>query len=197
MDLIVVRHAEPERIPPGDAPADPPLTELGRRQVEAVSAWLAEEPIDAVYASSLRRAVETAEGIAARHGLTVEIEPDIREYDAGTNAYIPYEELKAARDPHWLALAEDRLEDLVPDGANFRKRVAAAMERIIEANPGRRVVAVCHGGAINVWCAEVLKLDRDLWFEPAYASISRIAASRNGPRSMVTLNETAHLRSVQ
>ena len=38
-------------------------------------------------------------------------------------------------------------------------------------------------------------IERPLWFEPAYASISRVAASRTGVRSIVSVNETAHLRS--
>jgi probable phosphoglycerate mutase len=74
--------------------------------------------------------------------------------------------------------------------------VSAAVEEIIAANPGRRVVAVAHGGAINVALAEVLGLERDLWVEVAYASISRVAASRQGARSIVSVNETGHLRGL-
>jgi probable phosphoglycerate mutase len=46
---------------------------------------------------------------------------------------------------------------------------------------------------INVYLAALLGLERHLWFEPAYTSVSRVAAARSGPRSVVTLNETAHL----
>jgi 2,3-bisphosphoglycerate-dependent phosphoglycerate mutase len=55
------------------------------------------------------------------------------------------------------------------------------------------VAAVCHGGVINVYLAALLGLERHLWFEPGYTSISRVAAARTGERSVVTLNETAHL----
>ena len=55
------------------------------------------------------------------------------------------------------------------------------------------VAAVCHGGVINVFLAALLGLERHLWFEPGYTSISRVAAARTGERSLVTLNETAHL----
>lgn len=196
MDLVFVRHAEPVRIEQSEGPADPGLTDLGRRQAGAVADWLGAEQIAAVYSSPLRRALETAEVIAERHGLQVLIEQDIREYDAGLNRYIPYEEMKANRDEHWIALAEDRLEDLVPEGAQFRKRVSAAVEGIIGSHPGERVVAVAHGGAINVALAEVLDLHRDLWVEVEYASISRVAASRQGARSIVSVNETGHLRGL-
>jgi probable phosphoglycerate mutase len=200
MDLVLVRHAEPIRIVGAEGPADPPLTERGRSQAEAASAWLADETFDAIVTSPMRRARETADVIAAPHGLEIEVEDGIAEYDRQSEFYIPVEELKTSTDPallaHWRALAEDRLEDVVEDAATFRPRVAQALDRVISSNPGRRVIAVCHGGVINVALAEVLGLERSLWFEPAYASIHRVAASRSGIRSLVSLNETGHLRGV-
>jgi probable phosphoglycerate mutase len=196
VDLVLVRHAEPFRIAESEGPADPSLTERGRRQAEAAAAWLAAETFDAIYSSPLKRAMETAEAIARRCDLEVRVEEDIREYDAGLNRYIPYEEMKANRDEHWQLLASDNLADLVPEGADFRKRVSTAVESIIAAHPGQRVIAVAHGGTINVALAEVLGLDRDLWVEAAYASISRVAGSRGGARSIVSVNETGHLRGL-
>ena len=67
--------------------------------------------------------------------------------------------------------------------------------RCIDTHPGEQVGVVCHGGVINVYVGLVLGIEKPLWFEPGYTSISRIAASRKGVRSVVTLNETAHLRS--
>ncbi|HYZ93258.1 MAG TPA: histidine phosphatase family protein [Actinomycetota bacterium] len=200
MDLVLVRHAEPVRTINASGPADPPLTDLGRRQAAAASAWLAEESFDAIYASPMRRARETAEAIAEPHGLEIALEDGIAEYDRQSEFYIPVEELKTSTDPeliaHWRALAEDRLEDVVEDAATFRPRVADALDRLIAAHPGQRVLAVCHGGVINVALAAVLDLTRSLWFEPAYASIHRVVASRSGVRSLLSLNETGHLRGV-
>ena len=200
MDLVLVRHAEPVRIVAAEGPADPPLTERGRRQAEATSAWLAAETFDAIYASPMRRALETAQTIAGPHELEVLVEDGVAEYDRQSEFYIPVEELKTSTDPelaaHWRALAEDRLEDVVSDAATFRPRVASALDRLIAAHPGQRILVVCHGGVINVVFAEVLGLKRSLWFEPAYASIHRMAASRTGIRSLVSLNETGHLRGI-
>ena len=67
-------------------------------------------------------------------------------------------------------------------------------QRAEEVPRDRRVVVVCHGGAINAYLGHVAGIDRPLWFEPAYASISRVAASRDGVRSIVSINETGHLR---
>jgi probable phosphoglycerate mutase len=201
MDLILVRHAEPVRIANAEGPADPPLTELGRRQAQAAADWFAQESIDCIYASPMRRARETAESIASPHSLDVRFEEGIAEYDRQSEFYIPVEELKTTTDPelraHWQALAEDRLEDVVVDAHTFRPRVVEAVERLIAQHAGQTVMAVCHGGVINVALAEILGLARSLWFEPAYASIHRVAASRSGIRSIRSLNETAHLRGLR
>jgi hypothetical protein len=49
---------------------------------------------------------------------------------------------------------------------------------------------------INVALAAILRLERSLFFEPAYASVHRIAASRKGIKTVVSMNETAHLRGL-
>lgn len=197
---MLVRHAEPVRIVDAAGPADPPLTERGRRQAAAAAVFLAEESFDAIYASPMQRARQTADVIAEAQGLDVLIEEGIAEYDRQSEFYIPVEELKRSDDPdiqaHWRALAEDRLEDVVADAATFRPRVAEAVERLIGTHAGQRVLAVCHGGVINVALAEILGMPRSLWFEPAYASVHRVAGSRSGIRSIVAVNETGFLRGV-
>ena len=201
MDLLIVRHALPVRKIATEGAADPELTELGLRQAQATADWLADEKIDAIYTSPLRRAQQTAAPIAVRHGLDVRFEEGIAEYDRQSEFYIPIEEVKASQDPelqaHWKALAEDRLEDVVEDAHTFKPRVIEGVQRIIDAHPGERVVAVCHGGVINVALGWVLGLPRTLWFEPSYASISRVAAARSGIKSIASINETGHLRGIE
>lgn len=196
--MLLVRHGEPVRIEAAAGPADPQLSERGRAQADACGRWLASEALTAVIASPLRRAVQTAEPIAAAFGLPVEIDDDLAEFDRDSDTYIPLEELKATKDPRWTALTEDRWAELGDiDRDAFRARVVAAMERLVDAHRGRRIAVVCHGGVINIYCAHVLGLDRDLFFEPGYTSVSRVAASRTGVRSVVSLNETGHLRNVR
>lgn len=196
MELLLIRHAEPVRVGPGSAagPADPHLTERGHAQAGRLSAWLRAEPVDAVLSSPLRRARETAEPIGLALGADVEIVDGLMEYDAQSDVYIPVEELRETRDHHWTAMIEGRWDELggePPD--RFRARVVPSVDAIIDRFPGGTVVAVCHGGVINVYLAALLGLDRHLWFHPDYTSISRVAAARTGERSVVTLNETAHL----
>jgi 2,3-bisphosphoglycerate-dependent phosphoglycerate mutase len=190
----MVRHGLPERVVGAEGPADPELRSEGRSQAERLAAHLSAEHIHAIYSSPLRRALQTAELAARRLGLPVQVIDDLAEVDRYSSTYIPMEELR--RDPGlWEVLAAARDgRDSGETREGFRKRVIAAVERIIETNPGRRVVAVSHGGVMNSYLGYILGIDRDLWFEPRYASISRVLASRRGHRNVDSLNETQHLR---
>ena len=64
--------------------ADRPLTGLGRRQAAELAERLADTPLDAVYSSDLRRARETAEAVATKHGLPLHVLPELREVDVGS-----------------------------------------------------------------------------------------------------------------
>ena len=197
MNIIWVRHAEPERIAAGSGvPANPSLTSRGRAQAAQLAAWLAYEPIDVVVSSPQRRAVETAEPVAQAHGLTVEIVDGLVEYDVQSDHYIPIEELRVTKDERWLAMVEGRWTEFGGEEPDlFRARIEITSDQLIAAHPGQTVVAVCHGGVINVALAAVLGLDRSLWFDPPYTSVSRMAAARTGVRSIVSLNECAHLHA--
>jgi probable phosphoglycerate mutase len=197
MDLLWVRHAEPQRVAPGSgAPADPALTPRGHEQAARLGAWLAPEPITHVLSSPQRRARETAAPIAEAHCLDVEIFDGLVEYDVQSDHYIPIEELRATNDQRLRDMIEGRWEAFGGESTDiFRARIAETVDAIVAAHPGERVVAVCHGGVINVALALVLGLDALLWFDPGYTSLSRMAASRTGARSLVTLNERAHLEA--
>jgi 2,3-bisphosphoglycerate-dependent phosphoglycerate mutase len=197
--ILWVRHAAPQRIESGTGvPANPPLTAAGKQQADRLADWLARERIDVILSSPQARAQETAAPIAAAHGRTVEIVDGLVEYDVQADHYIPVEELRAANNDRWRAMVEGRW-DLFggEDPEVFRARVRRAVDVMVAAHAGETVVAVCHGGVINVALAEVLGLEQPLWFDPGYTSISRMAASRTGVRSVMTLNECAHLYAVR
>ncbi|MBC8195631.1 MAG: histidine phosphatase family protein [Acidimicrobiia bacterium] len=204
MELLIIRHALPVRVDnrhTGEE-ADPTLSDLGRRQADALAHWLAVHPagttdgvhnekIDAVYSGPKRRARETAAPLAGHLGLEVSVEPDLDEFDFGEPEYIPIEELKASGDPRWL---EFMSEDSIPEPEAFQARVVAAMERIISDNPGRRVAVSCHGGVIGAYLSHLLGIDRIFFFEASYTSVSRVMAASTGERSVGSMNELAHLR---
>jgi 2,3-bisphosphoglycerate-dependent phosphoglycerate mutase len=186
VELILIRHARPLRAESVDGPADPGLSQLGRRQAEALAAWLVPEGIEAVYTSPLRRSIETAEPVGEALGLTVTPDAALAEYDADAMAYIPIEELRAAGDPRWMEGPDDI--------AGFQSRVVEGVDRLAAAHRSQRIALVCHGGVINVVVSAVLGIGPEMIFLPAYTSISRVLVASTGQRSLASLNETGHLR---
>jgi probable phosphoglycerate mutase len=188
MELILIRHGLPVR---SAETSDPPLAAEGHDQARRVGARLARERIDAVWSSPMRRAVQTAEPFASAAGRAIDTHEGIVEFDRGSGAYTPMEELKRDDYEAWKAFAQGGYG---VDLGDFQAAVVGALEQIIEANPGRRVAVFCHGGVINVWTAHVLGLAPPrLFFEPGYTSVHRYMCARAGQRNLVSLNDLGHL----
>jgi probable phosphoglycerate mutase len=196
VELLLVRHALPEMILEAEGPADPGLTDVGRAQAARLADYLADQRIDRVVTSPLRRAVESIQPTVERLGLTALVHDDLAESDRHMRTYVPMEDLR--RDPQLAAIVE-RANVGIPHETpeEFRTRVVSALESIVIGNPGERVAVMSHGGVINAYLAHILGLPRDIFFEPRYVSISRVLASRRGHRNIETLNETHFLSSVR
>ena len=196
MELLFIRHALPQRVEGFAGPADPELSEAGQHQARYLAEYLGFERVHAVFASPLRRAVQTAEPVAKRQSIEVTLAEGIAEYDRDASEYIPIEQLKAEGLPGWQdVLTGDAQRSAGVDPHKFRAGVVEALEEIIAAHPGEKVAAVCHGGVINAYITHVLgSADPSGFFYPNYTSIHRIAAARSGERSLLSLNETCHLR---
>ncbi len=110
------------------------LNDKGREQAQQVADRLASEPVDAIVASDLRRAVQTAEIIARPHHLDIVTTPLLRERDWGsfTGRFIP-----DLRGEEWP-------EDIESENA-LLQRARSFLIYITTTWPGKRVVAVGHG----------------------------------------------------
>lgn len=152
-----MRHGESEgnaaRIFTGHL--DSPLTEAGRRQALAVADALASVTVDLVVSSDLSRARDTAQAIAARHGLAVETYPELREIDLGEMAGRSFVDARAH--PSWN---EDGFVEW-PGGESLDAvfdRAFGVINRIIEAHPGKTIVVVGHGGVTRILVSHFLGL---------------------------------------
>jgi phosphoserine phosphatase len=160
--ILLARHGESDwnRTKRWQGFADRPLTELGRQQAEALAERLERTELDAIYASDLRRARETAEVVARTRGLTVRTTPDLREVDVGS----------------WSGLTRAEAEERFPDGyarwlnggegwedgetyLQMSDRVIRAIHRIAGAHDGGRVLVIAHGGSIRAVHAAALGID--------------------------------------
>lgn len=198
MELLVIRHARPVRdeAPEGGS-ADPDLADVGRLQAEATADFLIEEGIDHIVSSSMRRAVSTAEPLAGRLGLAVEILDDLRESDHRSRIYVPAEEF-SRDDPataHYYDPDADINETIFSDGyEEFRDRVERGFEHVIRTNRSRTVAVFCHGMVTGVYLQVLLGIDDPLSLLVDYCGITRIAASSTGLRTVRSVNETHHVR---
>ena len=197
MELLLIRHGLPHAVCEGNgAGADPGLTPEGVRQATLLGAFLAARDggeISAVYSSTQRRAIQTAQHITERLRVPLHVDEALLEFDHGATFYTPVEDMKLSSVERWQAVEEGRWGSHVFDLPGFRARVHDAIEAIVERHPATSVAVVCHGGVINSYLGEVLGAPRLMLFSPGYTSVTRIAAARSGHRQMRAVNETVHL----
>lgn len=192
MELVLVRHAEPITEERGDGrPADPPLSERGRRQAREVASWLRRDRIDRVVSSPAKRAQQTALALAEPLGLEIEIDDRLRDANDGADRYVPLEEDKA-RDPVAYRARVDAYRDS-RQLEDIARRVSTSLADWAERGRGERIVVFCHGSVVNVFASEVLGLETRAFLEAEYASAHRFLISSQGIRSVRSLNETAYL----
>jgi broad specificity phosphatase PhoE len=192
MQLLLVRHALPLRSDHGEG-SDPDLSESGLAQIARLPEALARFPISRVVSSPQRRAIQTAEPVAAAHGLAVEIDDRLAEYDRDLPAYIPVEQIREEFPEEWARMAQGQLPGAVDEDA-FRARVRSAVDDLVAgADPDDTIVAFSHGGVINVVLHEILGTSRLLSFPVDYASVTRLLFSRAGEATVASVNGTEHV----
>ena len=128
---------------------DYPLTELGQRQAEAVAGWFRGRPIEAVYASPLLRARETADRIARVVGAEVVEAEALRELNVGELDGLGDADSWAVHDGIVARWRRGEWEARFPGGESYREaydRLAGLVAELIERHPTGDVVAVGHGG---------------------------------------------------
>jgi broad specificity phosphatase PhoE len=161
--LVLVRHCEPEESIAGRAygALDPPLSAEGRSRAERLAETLGALELAAVYASPLRRALETATPIAARHDLRAQVHEGLREIDFGELEGERYDDLERARPEVFRTWMEDPTGVAFPGGESFaevRKRALAAAGEIRMRHPGATVALVAHGGVTRAIIAASLEM---------------------------------------
>ena len=171
--FLLIRHAESEWNAAGrwQGQADPPLSAEGRAQAETLAASLVGTSLDALIASDLDRARETAEAIGRALGLVPILDPRFRELDVGEWSGLRRSEIEA-RDPEKLERFEAGEPDVRPGGGESRReiriRVRTAAAELHERYVGRRVALVTHLGVIRaLWPGTEMKNAEARWWEAA------------------------------
>jgi len=201
-DVLLVRHgevvpADPDHPHPRleDGQGDPPLSPLGRLQSEAVGRRLHDAGVDAVYVTTLRRTLETAQPLLDATGLLPRVEPDLRELHLGEWEDGLVLQRLAQGDPVAARVVAEQRWDLIPGAepaAALAARVRAALQRIAAAHAGERVAVFTHGGVVAQALALATGAPPFAFLTGRNASLSQVVLA--GERWTVRrFNDTAHL----
>lgn len=200
--IIAVRHGETawnadSRM---QGQIDIPLNATGRWQAQRLARALADEPLDAIYASDLSRAFDTAQTVAALTGNTVVADIGLRERAFGHFEGEIYTGIET-RWPEQAARWRARDVEFAPDGGEslreFHARTVDAAARLAAAHAGGTVLLVAHGGVLDCLyrAATGIALDVIRTWQLGNASINRLLFS--GQRlSLVGWSDTRHLEDV-
>ncbi len=167
--LYLVRHGRTQWNDEGryQGQCDPPLNELGQQQAQDLAQALDGVPFQAVYASDLQRARQTAQVLADRRGLPLRLDVRLREIDVGEWAGRLVSDVRAADPETYARWRTAPVGVRIPGGetlAELAARIAAALDDITAAHPDGAVAVFTHGAAIaTVRCrARGLGLDQ-IW----------------------------------
>ena len=152
MELLVIRHGQSEAdiLNVIEGRADYSLTELGYRQAELMADWVANYIIiDKIISSSLKRAKQTAEKLAAIANAPVEYDDYLMEWNNGLIAGLSHIEANekypppVKRFPHTTMYEQESYIE-------FRARAETVLSRILnEHQPDSKIAIISHGGMIN------------------------------------------------
>lgn len=198
IELILLRHAQPDWEPDARAVDDPCLTPLGEAQAVRVAEALADERLDAIYVSPLLRARQTAEPVARRLAMDPQTQDWLEEIRLPSLAGEPADKVHA-----FLSHARQRelasWWDGVPGGESFRhfhERVSGGVVELLEQSARarlhaqgayriwqvppepRKVLVVAHSGTVAVLLGHLLGVEPVPWewerFRIGWAGIARV-----------------------
>ena len=222
MDLLLVRHGQPDWTPDRIARNDPDLTSLGHEQAKRVARRLAElDVVDELWVSSMNRALQTSVPVSAELEMVPEIYDWLQEINNPPEwDGSPADEIdKAFRESHYRTMEE--MWDGLPGGESFRafhQRVVSGLERTLATHgiipmhaerrhlwdvdhPEKRVVIVAHAGTNAVALGHLLGLEPVPWewerFSQPHTGVTRLTMTRISTGwgfSLRQLGDVTHLR---
>ena len=200
-EIIIIRHGETEWNKTGrfQGHSDVPLSAEGRTQAETLGKNLIVDHVDAIYASDLTRAMETAAPLAARFGLPVISDPQLRELNFGAWEGRNFNDVNAENPNAMKNFYTDPEQADIPESEpfpEFPRRVAGRVREIVAHERGKRVVIVSHGASIRILLADLLSMPiRSIWhLSQLNTAVNKIRFEDDGFAVVTLMNDTSHLR---
>ena len=200
--VLLVRHGASASVDPEepiemvDGYGDPGLDEAGHREAELIADRLAGAGIDAIYASGLRRTLETAEPLAQRLGLEIATEPRLREARFGEWEGGIWRVRINEGHPIALQMIEEQRWDIVPGCEpvhDFANRIRDGLNDVAGRHRGEQVAVFAHGGVIGQAMAEAAGCQSFAFNASDNGSISELVIDARRWR-VRRFNDTAHLQ---
>ena len=154
--LIVIRHGETDwnRQHRFQGQIDVPLNALGLEQARRLGQRLATEPVDALIVSDLQRARQTAQVVADAQGRSAQVDPRWREQGFGILEGLDVPTIRSQHADLWAQWLRHEADYSLPQGGEsntaFHARTMAALQALLAAHAGQRVVVVTHGGVLDM-----------------------------------------------
>jgi probable phosphoglycerate mutase len=218
VELVLIRHGQPEWVRDGLNVVDPPLTELGHRQAAALAGVMANHELDEVLVSPLLRARQTAAPMLEALGRDEDIDMWLEEIRDPKWHGTPAERAAEAYRELSSRAPADRWRGLTggEDIREFVERIRLGAEKFLQergvhrmegdlpvwhiAEPGRRIALVAHAGTNTIVICHLLGLPPTPWewerMVLRHASISRLEAIPVGDGytfSLTALSDVEHL----
>ena len=180
--------------------SDIELNTTGYRQVERLRDRLANEKIDAIYSSDLKRTLATAEVISSGRDVDIVACPELREVNYGICEGLTFQEI-GSRHPDVAAKCVNfTLELAFPEGECFEEfieRTCGFLGKLDKHGQSETVLIVSHNGPLKVLICRFLGIDMEHWWQISIdtASLSIVDTSLRGAR-ISCLNDTCHLKEI-
>jgi broad specificity phosphatase PhoE len=181
--------------------ADVPLNERGLKEAELAAEYFRGKRVDAIYASPISRAIQTAEKIAGVLGLKVVPHSGITDMSFGDWEGRPIKEVEQS-DPDRFRLWKEEPHLLkVPGGETLeevRTRTTAALEEVIPSHAQGTVILVSHRVITKVLICAILGLDNShFWQIDQDSTAINLIRYKHGKYALSLMNETCHLKPMQ
>jgi alpha-ribazole phosphatase len=158
---------------------DVPLSQTGVDQAENLAQQLARSQLDAMYASPLRRALETARILAKPHDASVETIQGLAEIHFGDFEGLSYDEIQKRFPEIYQQWMHQPTAVRFPNGEDFQRfqrRALATLHSIVARHAGKSIAVVTHAGVVRILLADALGIPDSHIFRLAqdYAAVNRI-----------------------
>jgi alpha-ribazole phosphatase len=181
--LILIRHGITEWNKQGRycGCRDIGLSAQGKAQVIKLRKSLKNLNFDKIYCSNRKRALQTGSILFGRNGFTKV--SGLREINFGVLEGLRHAEIMKKYPVLYKKWLVDPYKARIPKAEPmqvFKKRVLSTINKIVRANSGKTVAAVCHGGVIGVFVGNIMKKDKNFWsYVPASASVTIVEYRKN------------------